>query len=70
MSSVSEIESAIRGLPAEEFWKLADWFDEVRSQAWDRQMDDDARSGRLDFLFRESDQERESGRLKDWPETP
>lgn len=68
MSSVSEIESAIRELPTEEFWKLADWFDELRSQAWDRQIDDDARTGKLDFLFAEAKHERASGLFRDWPE--
>lgn len=70
MSSVKEIESAIRDLSSEEFWKLADWFDDLRSQAWDRQMDEDARAGKLDFLFDEAEREREAVLLKEWPEIP
>lgn len=68
MSSVTEIESAIRGLPEEEFWKLADWFDELRSEAWDRQMEADAASGRLDFLFEEAARERSAGKSIQWPD--
>jgi len=34
MSSVVEIESAIRQLPESEFWKLATWFDNLRSNVW------------------------------------
>ena len=70
MSSVSEIELAIRELPTEEFWKLADWFDKLRAHAWDGQIDTDARAGKLDFLFDEAVQERESGLLRDWPDVP
>jgi hypothetical protein len=47
MSTVLEIESAIRELPQEEFWKLAEWFDEAKADAWDQQMEADARAGRL-----------------------
>jgi len=67
MNSIDEIEVAIRDLPKEEFWKLADWFDELRAKAWDRQMEGDASKGNLDFLFDEAVQERESGLLRDWP---
>lgn len=70
MSSVTEIESAIRGLPEEEFWKLADWFDELRSEAWDRQIEADAASGRLDFLFEEAARERSEGKSIPWPDAP
>ena len=68
MSSVTEIESAIRGLPEDEFWKLADWFDELRSEAWDRQMEADAAAGRLDFLFDEAAREQSEAMSIPWPE--
>jgi hypothetical protein len=68
MSSVSEIESAIRNLTSEDFWKLADWFDELRAKAWDQRMEEDAIAGRLDFLFDEAGHERETALLKEWPE--
>ena len=47
VSTISEIESAIRDLPQEEFWKLAEWFDEVKADAWDAQIEADAKAGRL-----------------------
>ena len=67
MSTVVEIESAIAKLPKKEFCKLANWFDEVRNLAWDDQMDADASSGKLDFLFEEAETERAKGSLRDWP---
>lgn len=70
MSTVSEIESAIRGLPKEDFWKLAEWFDQVKADAWDKQMQADGAAGRLDFLFEEAEAARKAGTAKPWPATP
>jgi hypothetical protein len=67
MSTVEEIEAAIARLPQEEFWQLTDRLIARRNDEWDRQMDEDAKTGRLDFLFQESDEERQAGTLKDWP---
>ena len=39
------------------------------SEAFGReQMEQDAASGKLDFLFQEADEERRAGKLRDWPE--
>lgn len=65
-----EIESAIRGLRKDDFWKLAAWFDEVRSKNWDDQMATDAEAGALDFLFDEANSARQSGEAKTWPAQP
>lgn len=60
--SVQEIEAAIATLPKDDFWKLAQWFDELRADAWDRQIGADAASGKLDRLFEEADRDFEAGR--------
>ncbi len=67
MSTVDEIEAAIVGLPPEQFWQLTDRLIARRNEEWDRQMDENARAGRLDFLFTEADEERQAGTLRDWP---
>ncbi len=67
MSTVVEIESAIRQLPRNEFWKLADWFDSERQATWEEQMAADADKGKLDFLFEEAAQARQADTLKPWP---
>ena len=67
MSTVLEIESAISELPKQEFWKLAEWFDDVRERTWDQQMEADAQAGKLDFLFSEADVSRQAGQNKPWP---
>ena len=51
MSKVQELEAAIAQLPRHEFADLARWFDEERNRKWDRQMEEDATSGKLKKLF-------------------
>ena len=70
MSTVIEIESAIRELPKEDFWKLAEWFDEVKADALGERMKADAAAGRLDFLFDEAAAARKAGTTKPWPASP
>lgn len=62
-----EIESAIRELPRQEFWKLAEWFDEVKERTWDEQIEADAKAGKLDFLFEEAAAARQAGTTQPWP---
>jgi hypothetical protein len=50
MSTALEIENAVSSLPQEEFWKLAEWFDARKADAWDAQIEVDAAAGKLDFL--------------------
>lgn len=65
MSTVSEIEEAISTLPQEEFWKLAEWFDAKKADAWDAQIEADAAAGRLDFLWHQAQREIASGQTTD-----
>ena len=58
MSTVAEIVAAIGRLSREQFWELTDRLIARRNEEWDRQMDEDARTGRLDFLFNEADEQR------------
>lgn len=54
MSTVADIEAAISSLPQDEFWKLAEWFDERKADAWDKQIEEDAKAGRLDKFAEEA----------------
>ena len=51
MSSVAEIEQAIASLPTGEFVELERWFDAERNRKWDRQIEEDAQSGKLRELY-------------------
>ena len=49
--SVAEIKRAIVKLPPAQQRKLARWFDEQMEDAWDRQIEADAKAGRLDKMY-------------------
>ena len=67
MSTVFEIEAAITKLPKDDFWKLADWFDKAKDEAWAERMESDAEAGKLDFLFEEASEARRDRTTKSWP---
>lgn len=57
MSTVKEIESAIVSLSREELAELRSWFHGFDTEAWDRQIESDAASGRLDALYEQLQKE-------------
>lgn len=62
--SITEIESAIAKLPPSEVAKLAEWFYEFQAQVWDKQIEEDVQSGRLDSLIEEAEREFKAGQCK------
>ena len=48
--SLQELEHAVQTLPPSDFQQFSLWFDEWRSDQWDRQIEQDALSGKLDRL--------------------
>ena len=67
MDRVEEIESAIDGLPPEEYRRVVDWFRAREQRRWDEQMDSDSSAGKLDFLFEGPGTQPAKGRLREWP---
>ncbi len=67
MSRVEEIEQAIDSLPPEEFRRVVTWIREREQDLWDRQIDEDSASGKLDALFAEAEAESKAGLLRAWP---
>ena len=65
MSTVAEIEAAVARLPKGEFWELTERLIAMREQEWDRQIEKDAESGKLDKLFDQADRDFEAGRCKE-----
>lgn len=51
MSTFAEIEEAIAKLPPAEFRELLRRMKERDAEAWDRQIEEDAESGRLEALY-------------------
>jgi hypothetical protein len=60
--SVEEIELVISRLTADEFVLFSQWFDEFRAQQWDRQIEADVLSGKLEPAGQRADDDFESGR--------
>lgn len=62
--SRTEIEVAIKELPAQEVSELMAWLERYHAQIWDEQIADDLETGRLDSLLAEVDKEYEMGLAK------
>ncbi len=45
-------------------WLLSRWFEEYWADAWDRRIEADIQSGKLDSLGRQADADFEAGRCK------
>lgn len=60
--SLRELEAAVTELPADELAAFASWFEEFLADAWDRSIENDLRSGRLDQSAQEADSDFEAGR--------
>ncbi|HTY86913.1 MAG TPA: hypothetical protein VMB80_05560 [Candidatus Acidoferrum sp.] len=67
MSTVKEIEAAIQKLKPHEIREVADWLQELREELWDKQIEADAKAGRLDKLMEEAKQDYLAGRCKPLP---
>ena len=50
MTTVQEIVKAVKHLPEQELHSFRSWFEEFDAQAWDKQLEQDVRSGKLDVL--------------------
>jgi hypothetical protein len=50
MSNVEEIEAAIQELSPQQLQELRSWFAQFDAARWDKQIEEDASSGRLDEI--------------------
>ena len=60
--SIEELESIVSGLPSAELVRFSQWLEESRADQWDRQIEQDMVSGRLDAALRRADDHYEAGR--------
>ncbi|GAB3487625.1 hypothetical protein GCM10027399_01600 [Curvibacter fontanus] len=54
MGNVKSIEKAVESLPAAELAEFRRWFAEFDAAAWDKQIEQDAASGKLEGLAAEA----------------
>jgi hypothetical protein len=62
MSTLEKLEAEITKLPDDEFAKLREWFDEYAANMWDRQIERDAKAGKLVKLAERALQHEQAGR--------
>ena len=60
-ASVKQIERAIARLPTKDLAELMKWLEGYHAQVWDKQIEEDLKTGRLDALLAEVDKEYEAG---------
>ena len=64
MTKLEKIEREIEALPPGDVYALGKWFDELREQLWDEQIERDADAGKLDGLIAEAMADIAAGRVK------
>jgi hypothetical protein len=62
VSTVTEIREAIRKLPPQEAWRLAEELRDYLDALWDRQFEEDVKAGRLDDRIARARQEHADGK--------
>jgi hypothetical protein len=65
MSTIQEIEQAIRNLTPQDLAALRQWFAAFDAELWDRQMEQEVAAGRLDWLAEEGLRDLGEGRCTD-----
>lgn len=65
MAHIKDLQTEIEALSDEEFVRLREWFAEKDTQRWDVQIENDAASGRLNFLLEEAAAAKAHGKLRD-----
>lgn len=64
MTKLEQIEKSIEGLTDQELKELAVWFEELRAERWDRQIEEDVAAGKLDRFLAEAEVEIAAGKTR------
>jgi hypothetical protein len=64
METLDRIKQEIECLPKNDFIQLRNWFSDKDWKEWDRQIEEDSISGKLDFLMKEAIEEKNNGKLE------
>jgi hypothetical protein len=65
MTRIEEVERAIASLSDEEYREFRRRFLERDWEKWDKQIEEDAEAGKLDFLVKEAREAKKGGHLRD-----
>ena len=64
MSTVTEIEEALKKLPVQDARAVAAWLQDYIEEQWDRQIERDVVAGKLDRLAEQAQRHYQAGRIK------
>ena len=64
MQAVQELQSTVSQLSAEELARFREWFDKFDAEVWDRQFEEDAKSGKLNQLANQAIADFQAGKCK------
>lgn len=62
MSTLVEIQEAVRALPEDEFGVFSSWFEQYEEERWDRQIERDQKSEPLQSLMEKARADFEAGK--------
>ena len=68
MTTLLEIEAAIKQLPESDVRQLAAWLQEYLDEKWDRQIEEDLASGKLDNLIAQAEADIAANNVRDLDE--
>ena len=65
MSNLEELEHRIQNLPVNELVKFREWFIEFDHLLWDKQIDADSKTGKLNGLVAEARADYQAGKARE-----
>jgi hypothetical protein len=65
LSRIDQLKAQIEGLRSDEIAEIFRWLLERDWESWDRELEEDARTGKLDFLAKQAHKARAKRKLKD-----
>ncbi len=65
MTKIEEILNSIESLSNSDYQRLRQWFAQRDQERWDRQIETDSESGKLDFLVKEAIEEKNAHKLNE-----
>ena len=64
MTTVAEIEKAVRALPEDQLAAFSSWFDEYEERRWDQQIERDQKAGPMHDLMEKARADFEAGKCR------
>lgn len=64
MTKLEKIQESVESLSDKELRKLGEWLDALRARRWDRQIEADAKAGKLDKLAEQALADLDAGRTR------